>query len=501
MHPVLIFLFALIAILLFTAKFRLHPFLSLVLVSLLTGILAGEPIRTIEAVTEGLGSVFSRFAIIITSGSIIGLLLQKTGGMSLIASDIGRFFKNPLLALSLLGFLFSVPTMCYILAYVIFVPIAKELSSRLNYPPISTATALALGAVASFNLVYPSPVIISAAEELSANKDTLILLGFLIAVPTSFAGYLYARRLGKTQVSRISKNNKGKLKPESMKESLKETEFIIKSLKKTEFIKKSFKETEFTKNRFTGVSETSQKNEDEVIQEKTIEKKKKDLAQGKSEMQRVKNRKPGRFEAYAPIFIPLFLILFEAGLDNPHPLFTFLGDPNVALLIGVLLSIFSGRRLGIEMIRVQVEKAVKRSGVVLLDLCGGGALGATLAMTGAGEALGKFFLQFNLPHILVPFLVAAALQTVQGSRVVTMLVAPSLLLPLVPELGLPPEILILSMASGTFMISHVNDPFFWIFGELAELEPSEVFRSNTLGNALMGVVSFLLISGVYVFFY
>ena len=165
MHPALIFLFALISILLLTAKFRLHPFLSLVLVSLLTGILAGEPIRTIQAVTEGLGSVFSRFAIIITSGSIIGLLLQKTGGMSLIASDITRFFKNPLLALSFLGFLFSVPTMCYILAYVIFIPIAKELSSRLNYPPISTATALALGAVASFNLVYPSPVIISAAEE------------------------------------------------------------------------------------------------------------------------------------------------------------------------------------------------------------------------------------------------------------------------------------------------------------------------------------------------
>ncbi|WP_269848607.1 GntT/GntP/DsdX family permease [Methanosarcina horonobensis] len=130
-----------------------------------------------------------------------------------------------------------------------------------------------------------------------------------------------------------------------------------------------------------------------------------------------------------------------------------------------------------------VEKAVRRSGVVLFDLCGGGAIGATLAMTGAGEALDRLFLQLSLPHILVPFLVAAALQTVQGSRVVTMLVAPSLLLPLVPELGLPPEILILAMASGTFLISHVNDPFFWIFGELAELKPSEVFRSNTLLEA------------------
>jgi gluconate:H+ symporter, GntP family len=57
------------------------------------------------------------------------------------------------------------------------------------------------------------------------------------------------------------------------------------------------------------------------------------------------------------------------------------------------------------------------------------------------------------------------------------------------------------MASGTFVISHVNDPFFWIFGELAELEPSEVFRSNTLGGVLMGIVSFLLISTVYIFFY
>lgn len=102
---------------------------------------------------------------------------------------------------------------------------------------------------------------------------------------------------------------------------------------------------------------------------------------------------------------------------------------------------------------------------------------------------------------LVPFLVAAALQTVQGSRGVAMLIAPSLLLPLVPELGLPPKILILSMASGTFVISHVNNPFFWIFGELAELEPSEVFRSNSFGGALMGIMSFLLVLAVHIFFY
>lgn len=251
MHPILIFLFALVSILLLTAKFRLHPFLSLILVSLLTGVLAGEPMRTVEAITEGLGSVFSRFAIIITSGSIIGLLLQRTGGMSLIASDIMRFFKNPLLALNILGFLFSVPTMCYILAYVIFIPIAKELSARLDNPSVSTATALALGAVASFNLIYPSPVLISAAEELSANKDTLILLGFLIAVPTSITGYLYAGRLGKTENSRVfENNNQGQLQSGVMEAD--------------------FKGTGFTKAGFTEVVENAQKSEAGVIQEKTI---------------------------------------------------------------------------------------------------------------------------------------------------------------------------------------------------------------------------------------
>lgn len=73
-------------------------------------------------------------------------------------------------------------------------------------------------------------------------------------------------------------------------------------------------------------------------------------------------------------------------------MFTFLGNPNIALLIGVLLSIFSGRKLRFPILRELVEKAVRRSGIVLLDLCGGGTLGATLAMTGAGEALGRFFL-------------------------------------------------------------------------------------------------------------
>ncbi|HEY3362409.1 MAG TPA: hypothetical protein VGK06_11480 [Methanosarcina sp.] len=89
--------------------------------------------------------------------------------------------------MKLFSVLFSVPLTCYILAYVIFVPIAKELAARIDNPFISTATSLALEAVASFNFVYPSPVIISVVEELSASADNLFILELLIAISTSIA--------------------------------------------------------------------------------------------------------------------------------------------------------------------------------------------------------------------------------------------------------------------------------------------------------------------------
>lgn len=225
------------------------------------------------------------------------------------------------------------------------------MASRLDNPPTSTATLLALGAVTSFNFVYPSPVVISAAEELSANVDRLLILGILIAVPTSIAGYLYSKNLEKFGNADLSNR----------------------------------------------------------VKAKTVDVQERDpgIYNGPAERLRW-------LEAYSPIFFPLLLILLQTGFEHSHPVLTFLGNPNIVLLIGVLLSIFSGRKLGFLVLKELIVKAVRRSGVVLLDLCGGGALVAILAMTGVGEALGSFFLQLSLPHIFVPFLVAAARQTVQG---------------------------------------------------------------------------------------
>ncbi|SFM15541.1 GntP family permease [Methanolobus profundi] len=428
MYPIIIFLFSLIIILFLTAKLRIHPFLGLILTSVITGVLAGEAAGTIDAITSGMGRVFSHFAIIIAAGSIIGLVLHRTGGARLIASDIISISRKPLFGLNILGFIFSVPLMCCILAYVIFIPVAKEIRIKKELPKVLTASVLVFGTLASYNLVYPSPVVYSAVSELGINNSDILIPGIIMALIVSFVGYFYARKFCSTGNMDIIINENG-----------------------------------------TGIE-----NEGIIL--------------------------PGRIAAYSPIAVPVALILAEVFTNIA--LFDIMGEPDMALLIGVVMAIvFAYRQYSFGHVREWVEKAIKRSGVVILDMCGGGALGATLAMTGVGQEMGTLLSGLPLPAILVPFLIAVAIQSVQGSRVVTMLVAPSIVIPLVPVLGLPPEIVLFSMASGTFLISHFNDPFFWIYKDLAELETSEVLRSYTLGGVVMGITSLALTGVVYLLFY
>lgn len=137
-------------------------------------------------------------------------------------------------------------------------------------------------------------------------------------------------------------------------------------------------------------------------------------------------------------------------------------------------------------------------GAILMVVCAGGAFGATLAMTGVGQELGEMLMEAKLPAVLVPFLVAVAVQSVQGSRLVTFLVVPSLISTALPELGLPPEIVLLSVASGTFLVSHANDSYFWTMLELADLkEPAIGYKCYTVGGIVMGFVTISITSVLY----
>jgi GntP family gluconate:H+ symporter len=416
MTPLLIFLLALVLILVMTAQFRVNPFLSLISVSIFVALLAAKPFEGLESILTGMGRVIYQLGIIIVCGGIIGLVLDEIGGTAVIADDIIRISKRPILALNVLGFLVAIPVMCCILAYVILIPIAREVASKQKMPIGMAATSLSLGTLASYELIYPTPGVYSAATELGVVGTEIVLLGLLIAIPTSLAGYLYAKRfcrLGPVPTSVV-----------------------------------------------------------ETHRERT-----------------------SRLRAYPPIVVPLALIF--SNIIFPVPVLNFVGNPNVALLIGVLLAFIAAHGFGWDTINMWTKEAVIRGGGILMVLCAGGALGSTLAMTGAGQELGALIIRSGIPALFIPFLVAVAIQSVQGSRLVTFLIAPSIILPILPELGLPLGLALMSMASGTFLVSHANDAYFWTVVELADMTPSAGYRCYTIGGIVLGAVALLMTAVVY----
>lgn len=412
--PVVIFALALVSIFFLTVKIRVHPFFGLLATSILVAILTAKPVEGLEALLSGMARVVYHLGIILICGIVIGAILEGIGGTSVIAGDIIRVTRKPLLALNLMGFLAAVPLMSCISAYVIFMPIAKEVAAKLKIPIGVAATSLCLGTLASYELIYPAPGVYSAAAELGVAGANIVLLGLVLGIPTTLVGYFYASRCK------------------------------FGAVPKGDAIRKSV----------------------------------------------------SRWRAYPPIIVPLALIF--SNLTFHASVLNFLGNPNIALLIGALLALIAAYGSGLERTKIWMETAMGQGGAILMVVCAGGGFGATLAMTGVGQEIGEMLIRAKLPALLVPFLVAVAIQSAQGSRLVTFLVVPSLILPVLPELGLPPEIVLLSVAAGTFLVSHANDSYFWTVLELADLkEPAIGYKCYTVGGVVMGLVAISITAVLY----
>jgi GntP family gluconate:H+ symporter len=186
-----------------------------------------------------------------------------------------------------------------------------------------------------------------------------------------------------------------------------------------------------------------------------------------------------RSRAWAPLLLPIAMILLGSILPEKACI---LADPGIALLLGALLGLALERKKIQELVHV----ASRRSGVILLDLCGAGAFGYVVAQSGLPEEI--FRLGHFLPSLLLPFLLSALLQLAQGSRVVTATVAAQIL----AGYPLPAETLALLIASGAFMFSYVTDPFFWLLKSSTGSSIKETVMGYTLPLSLLGLAAFAL---------
>ncbi len=192
------------------AKFHFHPFLSLLLAALVMGFAGGlDATQVTTVLMTGFGKTLGSIGIIIAFGTIIGAYLEKSGGALAMANRVLRWVgkKNSVLAMNITGFIVSIPVFCDS-GFVILSPLNKALSRRSGIPLVVLGISLAAGLYATHVFVPPTPGPLAAAAALEADLGLVILLGLLVAIPVSLAGFLWAKRIGKKRGGSVAEEDK-----------------------------------------------------------------------------------------------------------------------------------------------------------------------------------------------------------------------------------------------------------------------------------------------------
>lgn len=432
-----IILLGVVLIVVATAVFKVHPFLALLFSAFFVGIASGMPLLSVvENVNTGFGGLMTSIGLVIVAGTIIGVILEKSGAAFRMAEVVLRVLgdKRPQLAMSVIGYIVSIPVFCDS-GYIILTSLKKALAKRAKVTIASMGIALATGLYATHVLVPPTPGPIAAAGNIGAADylGTIILIGLLIAIPATIVGYFWAVKVG------------SKIEVEADKEAL-------------------------------------ELNYDEIVK-----------SFGKM---------PSTFKSFLPIVLPIVLIGIgsiaalsgeESGLIN---FLKFLGSPSVALLLGVLASFLLLPALNEDTLTNWIGEALKEAAPILLITGAGGAFGTVIKNTGVAEVLQNMdlgALATGALFLIVPFLIAAALKTAQGSSTAALVITSSLIAPLLPQLGIegaiPLALVVMAIGAGAMTVSHVNDSFFWVVTQYSGMKVTDAYKAMTMATLLMGITT------------
>ena len=212
---------------------------------------------------------------------------------------------------------------------------------------------------------------------------------------------------------------------------------------------------------------------------------------------------PAVFRSFLPVLVPILLIAIKSLLAL-HPadtgrlvsLFAILGDPVIALFAGVLIAFSNGRGWTKAAVSAVLGEATEKAGSILVIIGAGGAFGAVLAAGKIGAQVSHVF-PLAAMGLLFPFLLTSILKTAQGSSTVAIITASSIVLPLLPALGLSGDngrlLCVLSMGAGSMLVSQANDAYFWVIAKFSGLEIKPMLRVYTVATGIMGIVSFTIV--------
>ena len=447
--PFIIFLVvsAVALLLLLVLKLKVSAFISLLMVAIYVGIVAGMPLSDIlKSIQDGMGSTLGFVATVVGLGAIFGQMLESSGGaQSLAHTLIKKFGKdNASWAMVLTGFIVSIPVF-FDVGFIILIPIIYALSRDSKRSVLYYGIPLLAGMAVTHSFIPPTPGPVAVADIINVQLGWVIFFGFIIGIPTAIiAGPVFGKFISKKIDVQPPEELMALLgNPDNNKEDLPSFKLIA------------------------------------VV-----------------------------------IGIPLFLILLNTLTSVlvgkrvlEQSIYTdiieFLGHPFSALIIATLIATyFLCLRRGMDKQKILdlSTKALGPAGIIILITGAGGVLKQILVDSGIGKIMAESIADSAMPPILLAWILAAVVRVTQGSSTVAMITAAGIIAPILGEFGLnDPQraLVVLAIASGATILSHVNDSGFWLVGKYFGLNEKQTLQSWTVMEtiiALCGLVFTLLVS-------
>ena len=427
-----------------TTKFKLHPFLALIFAAIGFGLLSGMPFAEIvSSVNSGFGDIVGHIGLVIVIGCIIGTFLEESGGAYVMAQGIVRLAgkKRVPLAMLIVGSFISIPVYADS-GFVILSPLNKAITKKSGISLACTAIALSLGLTITHCLVPPTPGPVAATAILGADLGLVILIGLIVSMFVAAESYFFVTRYASRTY--IDPDPDGEITVE----------------------------------------------EDDA------------------------KDKPSALRSFLPVVVPLVLIVFKSISDFPGAPFgegvaarvlRFIGEPVIALIIGMILSFFLPKKFDRELLSTTgwVGKSLTSAAVIIMITAAGGSFGMILRNSGIADILGESLAGANV-GIWLPFIIAAALKSAQGSSTVAIVTTASLIAPMMEALGFVSPVgkalAGMSLCSGAMVMSHVNDSFFWVVTQLSGMNVKTGCKLHGLGTLLGGLTAMLVVWIGYMIF-
>lgn len=440
----LIFAAAIILMVVAIARWKVHPFLAILGTAILLAALLGVPFADIpDVIGKGFGGVSSGIALVIIFGTLIGSVLERTGGAVALARAVERVVgkRHPRLAMMLIGWIVSIPVFCDS-GFVLVSPIGKSLARRSGISPVPLMLALAAGLFASHVFIPPTPGPVAAAGMTGLENNLLLVigLGIVVSLLSLIPAYFFTGRFGKenSEPSELSENSKN-----------------------------------------------SKNSEPSVSCNATL----------------------AFLPIVLPIVLMALgsvaaLASLPAGVAAT---LTFLGKPVIALMIALLscLPLLMQTEMTSKFYDI-TQSSLKTAGPIIFITAAGGVLGAVVVASGFVDIIKESGDALKALGVVFPFIIAAILKSAQGSSTVAITTTASMMGmfndsgSMMSALGftspLAAALVVMAIGAGAMTVSHANDSYFWVVTGFGGIKARDGYRTMTLMTLIMGLTAILIIA-------